>query len=136
MNCLFCKIVNKEVPCSKVYEDDKILGFLSIEPINKGHVLIIPKEHYINILDVDEIVLKDIISVVKKVALGVKKAVNADGIVITQNNGKCAGQAIMHLHFHVIPRFKGDGLGHWDHKEYKDNEMKEYSEKISSELKK
>ena len=134
MDCLFCKIVNNEISYHKVYEDDKILGFLSIEPINKGHVLIIPKKHYVGILDVDEEILKDIISVVKKVALGVKNAVNADGIVITQNNGKYAGQAIMHLHFHVIPRFKEDGLGHWDHKKYEGDEMREYSSKISSFL--
>ena len=132
--CLFCKIAKGEIPCSKVYENDNVLAFLDIAPVNKGHVLVIPKNHYENVLDVDEDILKEVISVVQKVAIGVKKGVNADGIVISQNNGKIAGQVIMHLHFHVIPRFKEDELGKWPQGKYKDGEMDEYSERISSFL--
>ena len=97
--CLFCKIVKGELPSSKIYEDEDTLAFLDLFPVNKGHSLVISKEHYENIFDVPEESLSKISSVMKNVADAVKKGVNADGISITQSNGKPAGQVIFHIHF-------------------------------------
>jgi histidine triad (HIT) family protein len=132
--CLFCKIVKGELPSSKIYEDEDTLAFLDLFPVNKGHSLVISKEHYENIFDVPEESLSKISSVMKNVADAVKKGVNADGISITQSNGKPAGQVIFHIHFHIIPRFKEDGLKLWPQGKYKENEMEEYKEIISKFL--
>ncbi|MBL7051246.1 HIT family protein [Candidatus Woesearchaeota archaeon] len=128
--CLFCKIVKGELPSSKIYEDENTLAFLDLFPVNKGHSLVISKEHYENIFDVPEEILSKISSVVKKVASAVKKGVNADGISIIQSNGKSAGQVIPHIHFHVMPRFKEDGLKLWPQGKYDENEMEEYKNTI------
>ena len=135
-DCIFCKIINGEIPCSKVYEDNEFLAFLDITPINKGHILVIPKKHFVNILDCEEDVLKKIGPILKKLSLAVKKGVNADGIVIGQNNGEYAGQVVMHLHFHIIPRFKEDGLKHWpkSNQEYSTKEMNKFAEEIRNNI--
>jgi len=114
--CIFCKIVNKEIPAEVVYEDEKVLVFLDINPINQGHLLVIPKEHYENILKTPKNVLQDVILIVKKMAQVVDKI--SDGVNIGQNNKLVAGQLVNHLHFHVIPRNEGDGLVSWPGKEY------------------
>ena len=109
-SCIFCKIAQKQVPSSLVYEDEKTVAFLDIRPLNEGHTLIIPKEHYVNIFDIPQELLCHIHSVTKKVAQAVEKATHADGISIIQQNGEAAGQEIFHLHVHVIPRFEGQKL--------------------------
>ena len=128
--CLFCKIVKGELPSSKIYEDENTLAFLDLFPVNKRNSLVISKEHYENIFDVPEEILSKISSVVKKVAGAVKKGVNADGISIAQSNGKSAGQVIPHIHFHVMPRFKEDGLKLWPQGKYDEDEMEEYKKNI------
>lgn len=132
--CIFCKIIEGEVPCSKIYEDDDVIAFLDVSPINKGHTLVVPKKHCENIFDIDGETLEKVVGAVKRVAEGVKKGVNADGVVVSQNNGKAAGQVVMHLHFHVIPRFKEDELKGWPRGRYKDGEMAQYAERINSFL--
>ena len=92
------------------------------------------KEHYETILDIPEECLKEVITIVKIISNAVKKGVNAEGISITQNNGKVAGQVVNHLHFHVIPRFKEDGLRLWPQGKYNENEQNEYCERIRSFL--
>jgi histidine triad (HIT) family protein len=109
-SCIFCKIAQKQVPSSLVYEDEKTVAFLDIRPLNEGHTLIIPKEHYVNIFDIPQELLCHIHSVTKKVAQAVEKATHADGISVIQQNGEAAGQEIFHLHVHVIPRFEGQKL--------------------------
>ena len=109
-SCIFCKIAQKQVPSSLVYEDEKTVAFLDIRPLNEGHTLVIPKEHYVNIFDIPQELLCHIHSVTKKVAQAVEKATHADGISIIQQNGEAAGQEIFHLHVHVIPRFEGQKL--------------------------
>ena len=98
MDCIFCKIISGEIPCKKVYEDEKTLAFLDIQPKAPGHTVVIPKKHYINILDCPKEVLAAVIYTVQRVA---KKytAVN-----VINNSGAKAGQEVFHLHFHVIPR--------------------------------
>ena len=132
--CLFCKIVKGELPSSKIYEDEDTLAFLDIFPVNKGHSLVISKEHYENIFDVPAESLSKISSVMKNVADAVKKGVNADGISIAQSNGKSTGQVIPHIHFHIIPRFKDDGLKLWPQGKYKEGEIDKYKETISKFL--
>jgi histidine triad (HIT) family protein len=108
--CVFCKIVRKEAPASCVYEDEYVMAFLDIRPLNEGHTLVIPKKHYETIFEVPEEEVAYLYRIVKRVALAVKKGVNADGISITQHNGSAAGQDIFHVHVHVIPRYEGQKL--------------------------
>lgn len=105
-SCIFCKIVQKEAPASIVYEDEKVVAFLSIQPINVGHTLVVPKAHYENIHDIPDEEVSHLYKIVKKLAPAVKKAVEAEGIRIVQNNGEAAGQVIFHLHVHIIPMNK------------------------------
>lgn len=110
MDCIFCKIINGEIPCSKVYDDNIFIGFLDIRPIHKGHVLIVPKKHFVNIFDTPADVAAEIYSVLKTVSAAVKTASGCDAVNIVQNNGADAGQEVFHSHVHIIPRFKDDGL--------------------------
>ncbi|MBN2154931.1 MAG: HIT family protein [Candidatus Lokiarchaeota archaeon] len=107
-NCLFCKIISGEIPSLKVYEDENSLAFLDISPFTKGHSIVVPKNHYISLLEFPEEKMQECLSAVKKVAIKLKTKLEADGINIMQNNYKAAGQEINHLHFHVIPRWKND----------------------------
>ncbi len=110
-NCIFCKIIKGEIPSSKVYEDDKFIAFMDINPIAIGHTLVIPKAHCVNILDMPEDISKDIYTVTSKVAKAIKKAFNADGVNVMQFNEKAAGQEVFHSHIHIIPRYENDNLG-------------------------
>ncbi len=109
-DCLFCKIVSGEIPCNKIYEDENFLAFLDINPVNKGHILVIPKKHSKNILEIDSKTIENLIVVVKKLSKKIKKTLKADGINIIINNELEAGQIIFHTHVHIIPRFAGDNL--------------------------
>ena len=129
-DCIFCKIIKGEIPCSKIYEDDKVFAFLDIMPVNPGHTLIVPKKHSENIFDIPEDDLKAVASVMKKVSVAVKKGTGCDGISIAQSNGEAAGQVVPHVHFHVMPRLKGDGLKLWPQRKYKDGELEETKKKI------
>lgn len=133
-DCLFCKIVKGEIPCNKVYENDKVLAFLDIAPVHKGHTLVIPKEHYVNLLDIPDDLLAEVQRVSKMLAKAIIEAVDTDGFDIVQSNGETGGQVIFHYHNHIIPRFKNDGLKFWPHGEYKEGEDKKVKEKIVSFL--
>ena len=109
-SCIFCKIVHKQASSSVVYEDESIVAFLDIRPLNIGHTLVIPKAHYVDIFDLPEEQLSQVHKVAKEVSWAVKKATEADGISIIQQNGKAAGQDIFHFHVHVVPRFEGQKL--------------------------
>ena len=110
--CTFCKIVRKEAPASPVYEDNKVIAFLSIQPINVGHTLVVPKKHYENIYEIPEEEVAYLYKIVKKIAYAVTKAVDAEGIRIVQNNGEAAGQVIFHMHVHIIPMNKNQSWVH------------------------
>ena len=133
-DCLFCKIVKGEIPCSKIYEDDKMIAFLDIRPTNKGHTLIVPKEHHLDLTEMPDDLLSAVAVLSKKIAKAVLTAVNADGVNIIQNNKGAAGQLVMHYHLHVVPRFSNDGFKHWPGKELPEEEMKEIQEKIKSSI--
>lgn len=108
--CIFCKIVRKQSPASTVYEDAAVMAFLDIRPLSMGHTLVIPKAHFVDIFDTPAEQLTQVHVASKKVAYAVKKATEADGISIIQQNGAAAGQDIFHLHVHVVPRFMGQKL--------------------------
>ena len=107
--CLFCKIINGEIPSEKVYEDANHIAFLDINPRNPGHTLVVPKKHYETILEMSDSEMSNIMLIVKKLAAAVKNGLKADGISLGQSNGRSAGQVIPHVHFHVIPRFNTEG---------------------------
>jgi histidine triad (HIT) family protein len=130
MGCIFCKIVKGEIPSEKIYEDSEVLAFLDIFPVNKGHALVIPKKHYETIMDLPDELLAKVAVAVKKVSAAVKKATNAEGISIGQSNHPEAGQAIPHVHFHVMPRYANDGFRHWKQGKYSEGEMRIYGEKV------
>jgi histidine triad (HIT) family protein len=113
VDCIFCRIIGKEAPASILYEDDKALVFLDIRPLNQGHTLVIPKEHYETVYDMPEELVRHIYTVVKRMAVAVKAATKADGITIIQQNGHAAGQEIFHMHVHVVPRYEGQKLPHF-----------------------
>lgn len=128
-NCIFCAIAAGEIPSFKVYEDDLVLAYLDINPFSKGHTLVIPKEHSTGLLDTSDETLAAIIARVKKVAAHLKTALPCDGFNILQNNGEAAGQTVMHLHFHIIPRYAGEPLTFESHKGDMD-ELKALADKI------
>ncbi len=134
MDCIFCKIIAGKIPANIVYQTSHSIAFLDISPVNKGHTLVVPKEHYADLYTLPPKVLYDMIDAVQKVAMAVKKGVTADGINIGMNNGGAAGQIVFHAHMHVIPRYSHDGLRHWPAKKYADGEIKQIEEKIKKEL--
>jgi histidine triad (HIT) family protein len=133
-DCIFCKIVGGKIPSSKVYEDKVVYAFLDINPVKKGHTLVIPKEHYETYLDIPESTLKDFAVVLKRVAIAVKLATSAEGVNITMNNYKAAGQVVPHAHFHIIPRHMHDGLHSWPSGKYDGKEIEDFRSKILGHL--
>lgn len=101
---MFCRVVAGELPSYKVYEDDWVLAMLDIRPVGRGHTLVVPKQHFEDVLDIEEDLMLHIYRVAKKVAEAQKRALNPAGIGIAQNNGAAAGQIIFHFHAHVIPK--------------------------------
>ena len=112
-DCIFCKLANGVFPTNTVYENDEFRVILDAGPATKGHSLVIPKNHYENALVADEEVLGKAMVLAAKVGLAMKKALGCDGVNIVQNNGAAAGQTVMHLHIHVIPRWSNDGVGNF-----------------------
>ena len=106
-NNIFAKILRGELPCYKVYEDDKVLAFLDIMPRSPGHTLVLPKAPARNILDIGTDDLTHVVVVAQKIAKAAMKAFSADGITIQQFNEGAGGQVVFHLHVHVIPRHEG-----------------------------
>ena len=110
MDCIFCKIVNGDIPSVKVYEDDRVFAFMDINPLNEGHLLVIPKAHAATIHEITEADFLAVMSATHKLAAAIKKALNPEGINLMQLNGKAANQVVPHLHVHIVPRWSGDGL--------------------------
>ena len=134
-DCVFCKILSGEIPSVGVYEDDETFAFMDINPVNAGHVLVIPKFHAPNIFEISEDRLSACTVTVQKVALAVKKVVPLDGLNIVQANGEGAAQSVLHFHFHVMPRRKGDDLKlNWALVPGDIGEITAVGEKIKAEL--
>ena len=106
-DCIFCKIVKGDIPCFKVYEDDRVLAFEDVNPISEGHTLIIPKAHAENIWEISGEDLTAIHLASKKVADAIKEVLNPAGVAVLQLNGRGVNQVVMHYHLHLIPRVSG-----------------------------
>ncbi len=134
-DCIFCKIVKGEIPCHKVYEDDDVLAFLDISPVNPGHTLVIPKRHYADLLELPEVESQRLIARVKKISPAVISGVEAQAFNLNLNNGKVSGQEVAHVHWHIVPRFEGDGRELWHGRPYGEGEVEEILEKIKNLIK-
>jgi histidine triad (HIT) family protein len=109
-DCIFCKIIKGEIPSYTVYQDDKTLAFLDINPNNRGHTLVIPKKHASNITDMEDMYVEAVFKAVKKVVKGIQDVINPAGFNIFINQGEAAGQVVPHFHCHILPRNEGDGI--------------------------
>lgn len=135
-NCIFCKIIKGELPSSKIYENDMLLAFLDIQPVNKGHVLIIPKQHKILIAELDNKILGDMISLANKINQAIRKSdIKSEGINLFLADGEAAGQEVFHVHLHIIPRFKKDGFGFIFPENYKNKPPRVELDLISQQIK-
>ena len=110
MDCIFCKIAKGEIDSAKIWEDDDVLVFMDVKPFTKGHCLVIPKKHFENIFDIEDNILQKVIVMAKNISEKIKKNLGADGIRLSQSNGKAAGQEVMHFHLHIIPRYEGEDV--------------------------
>ena len=110
-NCIFCKLANVEIPTATLYEDDDFRVILDAGPAAKGHALILPKEHYANLYELDDEVAAKVLPLAKKMITKLTDILGCDGYNLVQNNGEAAGQTVFHFHLHMIPRYKDDGVG-------------------------
>lgn len=131
-SCIFCRIVKGELPACKVLETSDTLAFMDINPVIKGHALVIPKAHHNPITDVPDALLGKVLASVKQVAAAQLRGLGADGVNVTQANGEIAGQIVPHVHFHVIPRFeKSENPRNWIPGKYgSPDEMESYGSRI------
>jgi len=137
-DCIFCKIIKGEIPSFKVYEDEKVFAFEDINPISPGHTLVIPKNHAENIWEISEEDLVAVQRASKKIARGIKEALNVDGIACMQLNGRAVHQEVMHYHLHLVPRRVDQPdlpIAAWEIKPGNMDEIKERAEKISVAIK-
>ena len=108
VDCIFCKIAAGEIPSATIYEDEEFRVILDIEPASKGHALILPKEHYANLYELDDEVTAKVLVLAKKMITKLTDILGCDGYNIVQNNGTVAGQTVFHYHMHLIPRYEND----------------------------
>lgn len=135
MECIFCKIIRKKIPAEIVFENKEVISFLDIMPVNKGHCLVLPKKHAEHFLELDRKTLASLMQACQKIGKVMMKSLNAGGFNIILNSDKVAGGEIAHPHFHVIPRYAGDGIKNWQHKNYQEREIQEFAQKIRSFVK-
>ncbi len=132
-DCIFCKIAAGEIPSRTIYEDDEFKVILDAAPASKGHALIIPKEHYASLYEIDEEVLGKAAKLAKKLAVHMTQVLCCDGFNLLQNNGEVAGQTVFHFHMHLIPRYnnmKNNDLLQYTHEEFTDGQQDDICEKL------
>ena len=139
MDCVFCKIVDAQLPAHKVYENHEILAFLDIRPINPGHTLVIPKTHVANLDTLEPSLAGRLFQVAGQIAAALRKSgLRCEGINVWLADGKAAFQEVPHVHIHVIPRYSGDGLRIEAGKDYgqtpPEHELKKQAVKIRKAL--
>ena len=106
--CIFCKIANGDIPAATVYEDEQFRVILDLGPASKGHALILPKNHFADLLDLDEETSRAVLLLAARVGAAMKKSLGCAGFNLVQNNGEAAGQTVFHFHMHLIPRYNND----------------------------
>lgn len=121
-DCIFCKIARGQMFCAELFSSDRVLSFLDIAPVNKGHALVLPKDHYETMFDVPAELLGEIMAVQQTLGKAIMRVTGAQGMNVLTNCHRAAGQLVPHVHWHLIPRFEGDGLELWPQGQYRDNE--------------
>lgn len=138
-DCIFCSIVAGDVPSRSVYEDEDTFAFLDVNPLSRGHTLVIPKGHYSRVADLPDAVGDALFGRTHRLAPAIEAAVDADGVTIGVNDGSAAGQEVPHVHVHVVPRFEGDGAGaihslRWERPDLPDDDLDDVAERISRRI--
>ncbi len=128
--CIFCKIAKGKMHSYKVYEDKKVIAFLDINPIAKGHTLVISKKHYENIFDCKDKILEKIIKVTQKIAINYKVKFGCTGVNILNASGQSAEQSVFHIHFHIVPRFDTDDYKTWPNTGYQKEDLESLANKL------
>lgn len=108
--CVFCKIINGDIPSKKLYEDDEVLAILDISQATKGHTLVLPKKHYDNLLQIEDKDYQHVMLVAKKLAKKINDTYHPQGINLLNNCGEVAGQSVMHFHVHILPRYNKEDI--------------------------
>ncbi|MCQ2748501.1 MAG: HIT family protein [Clostridia bacterium] len=129
-DCIFCKIIKGDIPSFKIYEDEYTYAFLDIAKDVDGHTLVVPKKHVVNVLDSDEETLHHVLDTVKKISNHYTDDLGYDGVDIMNASGEAAQQSVFHMHFHIIPRKKNDGVDAWPKFEGAKEELEVMHEKL------
>ena len=133
-DCIFCKIANGEIPSTTLYEDEDFRVILDLGPATRGHALLLPKNHFANLFELDDETAQKAILVAKKMAGKMKAALGADGFNLVQNNGEAAGQTVFHFHMHLLPRYENDNAGIlWEPGETTPEDMAEVKRLVDGE---
>ena len=134
-DCIFCKLANKVIPTVSLYEDDDFRVILDAGPASRGHALILPKQHYQNLCELDEVVGAGVLKVAAKLGKAMISGLGCAGFNLVQNNGEAAGQTVMHFHMHVIPRYKdGPEMVAWKPGSVTTEEAERIAEAVKSQL--
>ncbi|HZO02139.1 MAG TPA: HIT family protein [Burkholderiales bacterium] len=134
-DCVFCKIVARQIPATVVHEDDQVLAFMDLGQVNPGHVLVTLKAHVENLFGLEPAQAGAVASAAARIARGIRAAFSPEGLSVYQANGKAAGQTVFHYHMHLVPRYEGDGMAlTWPVKNPPRQKLEEYAAKIRSAL--
>ena len=133
--CIFCKIIDGQIPSATIYEDEDFKVIMDISPAAVGHAIMLPKKHFSNLFEMDDNTASRALIVARKVATAMKEELGCDGLNILQNNGEAAGQTVFHYHIHLIPRMKEDTINlSWQQKSYGDGEAAKIAEAIAKRI--
>lgn len=133
-DCLFCKIITSDIPCHKIYEDDRVVAFLDIHPVAPGHTLVVPRAHANNLEGSAADDLAAVLLAVGKLMPALRSVTNVEGFNVTSNVGAPAGQSVFHTHFHLIPRETGDGLALWPHLDLPQEELAALAQQLRAAI--
>ena len=133
-NCVFCKIVQRRIPCDKVHEDELTLSFMDISPASEGHTLVIAKAHFETLFDIDTTSLAAVAVTSRRLAKAIQAALQPDGVRLIQSNGAAAGQTVFHYHLHIIPVRAGQRIGSHGRGPGKPEEIRQVADKIRAAL--
>lgn len=132
-DCIFCKLANGIIPTNTIFEDEDFRVILDASPATRGHMLILPKEHFDNIFELDDETSSKLFKRATKLSKAIKQNLKCDGLNILQNNGEIAGQTVFHFHMHLIPRYKDDNVTiNWNHLNLSDEETKKIIKEVNS----
>ena len=132
--CIFCKIVRGEAPAHKVYEDERVLVFMDLFPVTDGHTLIVTKEHFENLFEATEESLQAVVASSRRIAGAIQAALEPEGLMVFQLNGRAAGQAVFHYHMHLMPRNEGEPLALHTRVQGDPARLREVSERLAAAL--